>query len=95
MFEAEGVTWSVYNTVGEAIASEPRLFAGNPIYSTVTHGGGDAYPTPGAAVRLPQDERLHSAASARIGAHTDEVLADLLGMGNGEIGRLHDQGLVA
>lgn len=95
LFEADGVTWSAYNTLSEAIASEPRLFADNPIFSKVMHGGGDAYQTPGAAVRMPQDERVPAAASAPIGAHTDEVLAGWLGMGDGEIGRLHDQGIVA
>jgi 2-methylfumaryl-CoA isomerase len=31
----------------------------------------------------------------RLGEHTDEILATMLGLGDGEIGRLHDQGIVA
>ncbi len=30
-----------------------------------------------------------------LGEHTDEILAEVLGMGEGEIGRLHDEGTVA
>jgi 2-methylfumaryl-CoA isomerase len=30
-----------------------------------------------------------------LGMHTDQVLADVLGMNDAEIGRLHDDGLVA
>jgi 2-methylfumaryl-CoA isomerase len=30
-----------------------------------------------------------------LGAYTDAVLADLLGLNSGAIGRLHDEGLVA
>jgi 2-methylfumaryl-CoA isomerase len=30
-----------------------------------------------------------------LGTHTDEVLAEVLGMSSVEIGRLHDDGLVA
>jgi 2-methylfumaryl-CoA isomerase len=29
-----------------------------------------------------------------LGAHTEEVLADVAGLGDGEIGRLFDQGIV-
>jgi 2-methylfumaryl-CoA isomerase len=30
-----------------------------------------------------------------LGEHTDEVLADLLGMSDGQIGKLRDRGVVA
>ena len=95
LFDASGVTWSIYRTLGEALMTEPRLFAENPIFSTIDHAGGAAYLTPGAAARLPADTRGPPMPSSRIGEHSDEVLARLLGMGSGEIGRLHDQGLVA
>jgi 2-methylfumaryl-CoA isomerase len=95
LFDAGGVTWSVYRTLKEALGSEPRLFGDNPIFSTIAHPGGSAYPTPGAAVRLPHDSRAPAAASPSIGQHSEEVLAGLLGMSSGEIGRLHAAGLVA
>ena len=31
----------------------------------------------------------------RLGAHTDEVLGDVLGLSTAEIGKLHDEGVVA
>lgn len=92
-FDAAGVCWSVYRSVAEAIADEPRFVTGNPVFAAATHPSG-AFPTPGAAVRIGQDERAPPGAAVPIGADTDEVLADLLGMGSGEIGRLRDQGLV-
>jgi 2-methylfumaryl-CoA isomerase len=95
LFESNGVTWSAYRTLKGAIESEPRLFSDNPIFSNVAHGGGQSYPTAGAAARLPEDEREPSAASPRLGAHTDEVLATLLCMSEAEIGKLHDAGIVA
>ncbi|MFC3172668.1 CoA transferase [Novosphingobium bradum] len=95
VFEQTGCTWSVYRTVAQALDKEPRLFGENPIFATVQHAGGDAYPTPGSAARMPGDSRAPAAASPRIGQHTDEVLATLLNMGSGEIGRLHDEGTVA
>jgi 2-methylfumaryl-CoA isomerase len=95
VFDASGVTWSIYRTLAEALKTEPRLFSENPVFSDVTHASGATYPTPGAAARIPTDERGAPAASPQIGQHSDEVLSELLGMGSGEIGRLHDEGLVA
>jgi 2-methylfumaryl-CoA isomerase len=94
-FDANGVCWSIYRTLGEAIVHEPKLFADNPVFSDIVHPGGGTYPTPGAAARLPSDERLAPAPAPVIGQHSDALLADLLGLGSGEIGRLHDEGLVA
>jgi 2-methylfumaryl-CoA isomerase len=95
LFDAASVTWSVYRSLTEAMKAEPRLFGDNPLFSTITHPGGAAYPTPGAAVRLPDDTRMPAAPSPTIGQHSDEILAELLGMSSGEIGRLHDERLVA
>jgi 2-methylfumaryl-CoA isomerase len=95
IFDSCGMTWSIYRTLHESLASEPRLFGDNPIFSDVLHAGGARYATPGAAARIPTDQRRSAAASPRIGEHSDELLAGLLGMGEAEIGALHDRGLVA
>jgi 2-methylfumaryl-CoA isomerase len=93
-FDAAGTCWSVYRSLAGALADEPRLFRDNPVFAPVAHPGG-TYATPGAPVRIPQDARVDPAPAPRIGADTDEILATLLGLDTGEIGRLHDQGLVA
>ena len=95
VFDGAGCTWSIYRTLQQSLAKEPRLFGENPIFSNVTHAGGASYPTTGAAARLPADERKPAAPSPKIGQDTDEVLATLLGLSSAEIGKLHDQGLVA
>ena len=94
-FDSSGVTWSIYRTLAESLREEPRLFGDNPIFASVAHAGGATYPTAGAAARIPGEERGVPASSPHIGADTDEMLATLLGLGSGEIGRLHDEGLVA
>jgi 2-methylfumaryl-CoA isomerase len=53
-----------------------------------------SYPTPGAMGSIPQDDRLPVQPAPRLGQHTDEVLADVLGLPSTEIGRLHDAGVV-
>lgn len=93
-FEARNVCWSQYRTLARAIADEPRLFAANSIFSDVDHPS-SSYPTPGAAARLPADERLPARAAPRLGEHTERLLADVLRLDSGEIARLYDSGIVA
>lgn len=93
-FEAAGVTWSKYHTLHEALTDEPRLFADNPIFSAISQAGGSRYPVAGAAARIPSDERTPPAPAPTIGQDSDAVLADFLGLDSGEIGRLHDKGVV-
>ena len=94
LFERTGCTWSLYRSLEEALSQEPRLFAENPIFTAVTHAGGDSYLTPGAAARLPSDTRNEPGPAPRVGQHTDEVLFDFLGLESGEIAQLHDEGIV-
>ncbi|RED17786.1 CoA transferase [Parasphingopyxis lamellibrachiae] len=93
-FAKAGVTWSRYRSLHQALSQEPRLFADNPIFSETAHPGGATYPAPGAAARIPQDERRQPEPAPKIGQHTDEVLADFLNLDSSEIARLHDQGVV-
>ena len=93
-FDREGVCWGPYQPMSQA-ADDPRLFKGNPVFSDLAHPSGRTYPAAGFAGTIPQDARGPARAAAKLGEHTDEVLAELLGLSSGEIGRLHDAGLVA
>lgn len=93
-FDQNGVCWSRYQTLAQAVADDARLFRRNPLFATVDHPSG-SYPTPGFAGQLPQDSRRPAAAAHRLGADTDEVLATCLGLSGAEIGRLRDSGIVA
>ena len=93
-FDAGGVTWGAYQTL-EAALDDPRLYKDNPLFQTLTHPSGHTYPAPGAMGTIPQDERLPVKIAPRLGQHTDEVLAEVLGMTGTEIARLHDAKLVA
>jgi 2-methylfumaryl-CoA isomerase len=94
LFDAHDICWGPYRTVHEAVTSEPRL-TDNPIFTPVEHPSGHRYPTPGPAPNFTLFPRGAAPCSPRLGEHTEEVLASLLGLSSGEIGRLHDQGIVA
>jgi 2-methylfumaryl-CoA isomerase len=93
-FDAGGVTWGAYQTL-EAALQDTRLFKDNPLFEDIRHPSGLTYPAPGAMGTIPQDPRLAVQPAPKLGQHTDEVLADVLGMSSGEIGKLHDAGVVA
>jgi 2-methylfumaryl-CoA isomerase len=92
-FDAGGVTWGSYQALENAL-DDTRLYKGNPVFETVKGPSGMSYPTPGAMGSIPQDDRLPVQPAPRLGQHTDEVLADVLGLPSTEIGRLHDAGVV-
>jgi 2-methylfumaryl-CoA isomerase len=93
-FDAGGVTWGSYQTL-EAALEDTRLYKDNPVFEAVKHPSGLTYPAPGAMGTIPQDERGPVLPAPKLGQHTDEVLAEVLGMSSGEIGKLHDAGVVA
>jgi 2-methylfumaryl-CoA isomerase len=95
VFDRLGVTWGPYRTLRSAL-DDPRVVPpDSPLFTQVAHPSGHTYPTPGPAIDLRGHDRAPPPRGPRLGEHTDEVLSDLLGMASGEIGRLHDAGLVA
>ncbi len=93
--DREGACWELYRSLKEAVTDDPRLVRQNEIFDNVANPGGLAYPAPGALARLPAETRGRVSAAPRLGQHTEEVLADYLGLPQHEVSRLHDQGIVA
>jgi 2-methylfumaryl-CoA isomerase len=92
-FDKEGVCWGPYQTLAQA-QHDPRLFRGNPIFSEVAQPSGRSYIAPGFPATLPQDQRQPTRPAPELGADTDQILADVLGLSGTEIARLHDAGVV-
>lgn len=93
LFDSLGCCWGPYQTMIEA-ARDPVLVRDNPVFSTIEQVSGLAYPVPGAMATIPQASRQSPIRAPRLGEHGDEVLADVLGLSSGAIGRLHDEGVV-
>ncbi|MFI0844945.1 CoA transferase [Mesorhizobium sp. IMUNJ 23232] len=93
--DAAGACWGPYRTLSQALSDDPDLSEKNPVFATVKHPSGSAYLTPGAAASFSGMERDVPGRSPMLGEHTDEVLADLLGLSEAEIGALHDRKIVA
>ncbi|MCA1657446.1 MAG: 2-methylfumaryl-CoA isomerase, partial [Actinobacteria bacterium] len=61
----------------------------------VEHPGIGTYLMPGSPLNFATHERQPVRRAPLLGEHTEEILADVLGLSEGEIGRLHDEGVVA
>jgi 2-methylfumaryl-CoA isomerase len=94
-FNANGACWGRFQTMTELIDNDPDLTPANPIFHAVAQPDIGTYPVPGVPAHFGAVARAPAAPAPRLGEHTDEILAGVLGMGEGEIARLHDQGIVA
>lgn len=92
---ASGCCHGTYRTISQAIADDPALSERNPLLSSVRHPSGYSYLTPGAAASLSAAERFPPFRAPQLGEHTDEILADTLGLSSGQIADLHDRKVVA
>lgn len=94
-FDAAGVLWGPYQTFRQLVEEDRASTADNPLFARIEQPGAGAYLTPGSPLDFASLRRLPPRPAPRLGEHTDEILATLLGLPEGEIGRLHDAKVVA
>lgn len=90
-----GVCWGPYQTFTQLLDDDWRVSEGSPVFASVDQPGIGPLLTPASPVRFPAEPPVAPATAPLLGAHTDEVLAEVMGLTASEIGRLHDDGLVA
>jgi len=94
-FDANGVCWGPYQTFRELVENDPRCSTANPLFAMVDQPGIGSLLMAGSPLT---GEGLGDAAprpAPRLGADTDAVLSEVLSLSEGEIGKLHDSGVVA
>ena len=94
-FEGTGVSWGPYQTFRQLVEEDPRASERNPMFATLEQPGIGSYLVPASPLDFTASGRLPPRRAPLLGEHTEEVLADVLGLGEGEIGRLFDAGTVA
>ncbi len=94
-FDAAGVTWSEFRSFARAVREDPDLSPENPMFALVDQPGIGAYPVPGSPIAFSAAAREDPRPAPRLGEHTEAILADVLGLGSGEIGALMDARVVA
>ena len=92
---AEGCTFERYRTAHEA-ANDPVLVADNPLFGpSPANPSGFEYPAPRSFANMPGRDADTPAPAPYLGQHSEEVLAERLGLSRGAIGKLVDAGTVA
>ncbi len=94
IFDAHDVCWGPYWTFTELVEHDQRCSPENPMFQEVEQPGIGSYLMPSTPLRFDACERLAPKRAPLLGEHTDEVLAELLGLSDAEIGRLYSDGVV-
>ena len=95
LFDAAGLTWAPFRSFAGAVRDDPDLSGANPMIKVIDQPGIGAYPVPGSPVSFGAVARMDPVAAPLLGQHTEEILADVLGFGAGQIGALMDAKVVA
>jgi 2-methylfumaryl-CoA isomerase len=81
------------------LAQDSRCSAANPMFHEVDQPGIGKVLSPASPLEFTAEslspKRLPAQPAPQLGGHTDEILADLLGLSSLEIGKLHDDRVVA
>jgi len=92
---AHGCTFERYRTMYEA-ANDPVLIDQNPLFGpSPANPSGFEYPATRSFAHMPEKEAGDPAPAPYLGQHSEEVLAQRLGLSSGAIGKLVDAGTVA
>ena len=95
LFDAASLTWSVFRTFAEAARLDPDLGPENPLFSVIDQPGIGPLRVPASPIAFSATPRPDPAPAPRLGQHTEEILAEVLGLGSGQIGALMDARVVA
>ncbi len=94
-FAGSGVCWGPYQTFRQMLREDPRCSSANPIFRELDQPGIGRFLVPGSPLEFGAVPREAPAPAPILGEHTDEVLAGVLGLGDGQIGKLRDAKIVA
>lgn len=89
------VAWGPYRTLREALAEDADCAVGAGLFESMHAHGQPAYLAPTIPLGFSAAERVPVRPAPQLGAHTDEILLEIAGVSEAELGRLHDAGVVA
>ncbi|MBM3490797.1 MAG: 2-methylfumaryl-CoA isomerase [Alphaproteobacteria bacterium] len=92
---ASGAAFGPYQSVTQLLAEDVRAAAAGPLFSPLEQPGIGRFRVPGSPLDFAASPRQAPVRAPQLGEHTDQVLAEVLGLDTGAIGKLHDEGVVA
>jgi 2-methylfumaryl-CoA isomerase len=94
-FAGSGVLWGPFQDFATLVGSDPRCSTANPLFAEIDQPGIGRYLAPGLPLDFSAAPRQPTRPAPLLGEHTDQVLAEVLGLSAAEIGRLRDSGIAA
>jgi 2-methylfumaryl-CoA isomerase len=95
IFDAANVCWGPYQSFRQLVDEDPRCSPANPLFAERDQPGIGTYLVPRTPLSFGAVDPVEPHLAPRLGQHTDEVLESVLGLGDSEIGKLHDAGIIA
>ena len=95
MFDKHGVCWGRYQTLEQLVRDDASCSEANPMFATVQQAGVGEVLASGAPLDFAAVARLRAQPAPVLGAQTEEVLSELLGIGQAEYGRLREASIAA
>lgn len=74
------ILWGPYRSFAQMLAEDPRVSEANPMFARIEHPGYGRFLTATSPLEFAASPRLRPAPASGIGAHTGQVLADVLGV---------------
>jgi len=94
-FDSLGVCWGRYRSFLEMVDEDDRCSSSSGLFREIDQPGIGTYLTPGSPLTLSGRVPVEPTAAPILGADTDQILAEDLGLTSAEIGLLHDDNVVA
>lgn len=94
-FEDAGVLWGPYRSFRGLVEDDARLDpSSNPVWEIVDQPGIGRHPVPGSPLRFSESGNVPPRPSPDLGADTEAVLREVLGIGDLDIERLRSEGVL-
>ncbi len=94
-FAGSGVLWGPYQDFAQLLCEDPACSTANPMIGRIDQPGAGAILAPATPLSFSDAARVPAVPAPRLGADTDAVLAEVLGLSTAAIGKLHDAGTIA
>jgi 2-methylfumaryl-CoA isomerase len=89
------VCYGPYQTFREMIDNDKDCSLDNPLFGMLNQPGIGEYLVPSSPIKFTKSDNLAPLLAPTLGQHTDEILADVLGLQSHEIAKLFDSKIVA
>ena len=93
--DEHGVCWGPYQSFIELVDEDERCSIDNPLFSDLEQPGVGKHLVPGSPLAFSQTQDRGAAVAPQLGEHTEQILAEDLGLTPAAIGSLIDRGVVA